>query len=134
VCVYVIVALPDVKVMPHIVWEKPGEEVTMECRVMGEPFPVVQWLKNDDPLPIDMSHKYSLTGDGIRLTLKDVYFSDTGAYMCKAQNSAGRKLDISSLVVIDQQTPSTGTDYMMVWRDSRRSRRDTWHDNLLSYI
>jgi len=94
--------------MPHIVWEKPGEEVSMECRVMGEPFPVVQWLKNDDPLPIDTSHKYSLTGDGIRLTLKDVYFSDTGAYMCKAQNSAGKKLDISSLVVIDQQTPSTG--------------------------
>jgi hypothetical protein len=30
-------ALPDVKVMPHIVWEKPGAEVSLECRVMGEP-------------------------------------------------------------------------------------------------
>jgi hypothetical protein len=69
---------------------------------------VVQWLKNDEPLPVDMGDKYVVTGDGIRLTLKDIYFSDTGAYMCKAQNSAGKRLDIGSLVVIDQQTPSTG--------------------------
>ncbi|OXA59102.1 Follistatin-related protein 5 [Folsomia candida] len=98
---------PDVRVMPHIVWEQPGCEVSFECRVTGEPFPVVQWLKNDEPLPVDMGDKYVVTGDGIRLTLKDIYFSDTGAYMCKSQNSAGKRLDIGSLVVIDQQTPAT---------------------------
>jgi hypothetical protein len=105
---FLLPALPDVKVTPHIVWEKPGEEVTMECRVMGEPFPVVQWLKNDDPLPSELSDKYIVTGDAIRLTLKDIYFSDTGAYMCSAENSAGKRLDITSLVVIDEQTPSSG--------------------------
>jgi len=37
-----------------------------------------RWLKNDDPLPTDLGEKYVVTGDGIRLTLKDIYFSDTG--------------------------------------------------------
>lgn len=59
---------------------------------------------------MDMGEKYVITGDGIRLTLKDIYFSDTGAYMCKSQNSAGKRLDIGSLVVMDQQTPATGKE------------------------
>lgn len=110
-CLFLLtIALPDVKVMPHILWEEPGKDITMECRVMGEPFPIVQWLKNDDPLPVleDDPNKYTIIGDGTKLTIRDIYFSDTGAYMCKGENSAGKRLDIASLVVIDKQTPSTG--------------------------
>ena len=41
-------------------------------------------------------------------TFKDIYFASTGAYICEAENSAGKRLDIASLVVIDDETPSTG--------------------------
>ncbi|CAL8127004.1 unnamed protein product [Orchesella dallaii] len=93
---------PDVKVRPHIKWERPGKDVSMECRAQGEPLPVVRWLKNDNPV-IPSKEKYTIAGDGITLKVKDINFSDTGAYMCQAQNEAGKRIDISSLVVIDEQ-------------------------------
>jgi len=98
---------PDVKVRPHIKWERPGQDVSMECRAQGEPLPAVRWLKNDNPV-IPSKDKYTIAGDGITLKVKDINFSDTGAYMCQAQNEAGKRIDISSLVVIDEQALPPG--------------------------
>lgn len=97
-------APPDVHVSPHIIMKKPGTNVTMFCRVTGgEPIPTVQWLKNDDPIISDEANnnnKYVIGKSSVALTILDVYFSDTGAYMCEAKNSAGRRIDITSLVVV----------------------------------
>ena len=95
---------------PHIIMKRPGTNVTMYCRVTGgEPAPSsVKWLKNDDPIVEGSSNKFVLAKNNVALTLIDVYFSDTGAYMCEAKNflsgsNSGRRIDITSLVVVAGQ-------------------------------
>lgn len=98
--------IPEVKVTPRIQSRRPGEDVSMFCHVVGEPFPKVEWLKNDEPLHIATPNKYEIVGNGTELTLKDITYADTGAYMCQASNVGGLTRDISSLVVQEEPTPT----------------------------
>lgn len=78
----------------------------MYCHVIGEPFPKVEWLKNDEKLHLEIPHKYQIVGNGTALKVHNIAFADTGAYMCQATNVGGLTRDISSLVVQEQPTPS----------------------------
>ncbi|KAJ4433625.1 hypothetical protein ANN_15935, partial [Periplaneta americana] len=98
--------IPEVKVTPRIQSRRPGEEASMFCHVIGEPFPKVEWLKNDEPLKLDTPHKYEIIGNGTELQLHDIAYADTGAYMCQATNVGGMTRDISSLVVQEDPTPT----------------------------
>ncbi|XP_018322543.1 follistatin-related protein 5 [Agrilus planipennis] len=98
--------VPEVHVMPKIQSKRPGEDAVMYCHVAGEPFPKVEWLKNDETLHLDSPHKYQIVGNGTALKIKNIDFADTGAYMCQAANSGGLTRDISSLVVQEQPTPT----------------------------
>ncbi|KAF5303953.1 hypothetical protein FQA39_LY01738 [Lamprigera yunnana] len=99
--------IPEVHVTPRIQSKRPAEDATMYCHVAGEPFPKVEWLKNDEPLRFDNAHKYQIVGNGTALRIKSINFADTGAYMCQATNIGGLTRDISSLVVQDQPTPTS---------------------------
>ncbi|KAF7266636.1 hypothetical protein GWI33_020131 [Rhynchophorus ferrugineus] len=101
---------PEVHVMPKIQSKRPGEDAQMFCHVAGEPFPQVQWLKNDEQLKIDENKKYQIIGNGTSLKIKKIDFADTGAYMCQATNTGGLTRDISSLVVQDQPTTQSTTN------------------------
>jgi hypothetical protein len=72
----------------------------------------VEWLKNDEPLKLDMLHKYKIIGNGTELQLHKIGYADTGAYMCQASNVGGMTRDISSLVVQEDPTPSELTLFM----------------------
>uniref|UniRef100_A0A1Y1K1I9 Follistatin-related protein 5 n=2 Tax=Photinus pyralis TaxID=7054 RepID=A0A1Y1K1I9_PHOPY len=98
--------IPEVHVTPRIQSKRPGEDATMYCHVAGEPFPKVEWLKNDEPLRLENAHKYQIVGNGTALKIKSINFADTGAYMCQATNIGGLTRDISSLVVQEQPTPT----------------------------
>ncbi|GAB6019625.1 hypothetical protein CHUAL_001187 [Chamberlinius hualienensis] len=98
--------VPQVRVMPRIQSRKPGEEVTIKCHANGVPLPSVHWLKNDEELKM-AKQKYSVVGNGTSLAIRKIVYSDTGAYMCVASNSAGTVRDISSLVVQDDPTPTS---------------------------
>ncbi|XP_046405287.1 follistatin-related protein 5-like isoform X3 [Ischnura elegans] len=98
--------IPEVKVTPKIQSRRPGEEAAMFCHVVGEPFPKVEWLKNDEPLKIDMPNKYEIIGNGTELQIHNIAYADTGAYMCQATNVGGMTRDISSLVVQEDPTPT----------------------------
>ncbi|VEN35697.1 unnamed protein product, partial [Callosobruchus maculatus] len=78
----------------------------MFCHVAGEPFPTVEWLKNDEHLRVDNPRKYQVIGNGTALKVRNIAFADTGAYMCQATSIGGLTRDISSLVVQEQPTPS----------------------------
>lgn len=78
----------------------------MYCHVIGEPFPKVEWLKNDEKLHLELPHKYQIVGNGTGLKIHNIVYADTGAYMCEATNIGGFTRDISSLVVQEQPTPS----------------------------
>ncbi|XP_049830071.1 follistatin-related protein 5-like isoform X2 [Schistocerca gregaria] len=99
--------IPEVKVMPKIQYRRPGEQASMFCHVVGEPFPKVEWLKNDEPLRArQWPRKYDLVGNGTELRTRHIAYADTGAYMCQARSVGGLTRDISSLVVQDEPTPT----------------------------
>lgn len=103
--------VPEVHVTPRIQSKRPGEDATMLCHVAGEPFPKVEWLKNDEPLKMDENtRKYAIVGNGTALKIKSISFADTGAYMCQASNIGGLTRDISSLVVQEQPTPNAANE------------------------
>ncbi|XP_049818576.1 follistatin-related protein 5-like [Aethina tumida] len=99
--------VPEVHVTPRIQSKRPGEDATMLCHVAGEPFPKVEWLKNDESLRSDNPRKYQIIGNGTALKIRNIAFADTGAYMCQATSIGGLTRDISSLVVQEQPTPSS---------------------------
>lgn len=98
--------VPTVQVTPHIQSLRPGEEAIMNCRATGEPFPKVEWLKNDEPLRVDIPHKYEVVGNGTQLRVRNIGYADTGAYMCQATSVGGMARDISSLVVQENPAPT----------------------------
>ncbi|XP_015374342.1 PREDICTED: follistatin-related protein 5-like isoform X1 [Diuraphis noxia] len=98
--------LPEVKVTPRIQSRRPSEKTSMFCHVIGEPFPEVVWLKNEERLKLDMVHKYRVVGNGTELSIDNIDYADTGAYMCQASNTGGVTRDISSLIVQEILTPS----------------------------
>ncbi|XP_071050414.1 follistatin-related protein 5-like isoform X2 [Onthophagus taurus] len=98
--------VPEVHVTPRIQSKRPGEDATMYCHVAGEPFPKVEWLKNDESLRMDNGHKYQIVGNGTALKIRKISFADTGAYMCQGTSIGGLTRDISSLVVQEQPTPT----------------------------
>jgi Immunoglobulin I-set domain. len=73
----------------------------------------VEWLKNDEPLRLDMPHKYKIIGNGTELQLHKIAYADTGAYMCQASNVGGVTRDISSLVVQEDPTPSESALFIL---------------------
>lgn len=66
----------------------------------------VVWLKNEERLKLDMVHKYRVVGNGTELSIDNIDYADTGAYMCQASNTGGVTRDISSLIVQEVLTPS----------------------------
>lgn len=66
----------------------------------------VEWLKNDEPLRVDIPHKYEVVGNGTQLRVRNIGYADTGAYMCQATSVGGMARDISSLVVQENPAPS----------------------------
>ncbi|XP_065567373.1 follistatin-related protein 5-like [Artemia franciscana] len=92
--------LPQVRVTPRLQSKKPGDEAKLECHATGEPFPKVEWLKNDAPIALSrLDDKYSIRGESSVLKISQINYADTGAYMCQASGLAGVSRDISSLVV-----------------------------------
>lgn len=64
------------------------------------------WLKNEERLKLDMMQKYRVVGNGTELSINNIDYADTGAYMCQASNTGGVTRDISSLIVQEILTPS----------------------------
>ncbi len=70
-----------------------SDPVTLECRVSGDPQPVVTWFKNGNVLDVAGKNEYTL------LRNTDLFIvsakvgrgdkSDSGDYYCKAKNSLG---------------------------------------------
>lgn len=102
--------IPEVKVTPRIQSRRPGEDASMFCHVIGEPFPKVEWLKNDELLRLELIRKYDIVGNGTELKVHNIEYADTGAYMCQAANVGGLTRDISSLIVQQEPTPTAPTE------------------------
>jgi len=86
----------------------------------------VEWLKNDEPLRLDVPHKYKIIGNGTELQLHKIAYADTGAYMCQASNVGGVTRDISSLVVQEDPTPSESAVFILEVLNDEAALRDSY--------
>lgn len=65
--------------MPRIQSKRPGESAEMYCHVIGDPFPKVEWLKNDERIElVGKANKYQVIGNGTALKIRNIAYSDTG--------------------------------------------------------
>ncbi|XP_014662216.1 PREDICTED: basement membrane-specific heparan sulfate proteoglycan core protein-like [Priapulus caudatus] len=75
---------------PAMVMVNVGETVTIECTAVGVPTPFINWRLNWGHVP-PPPRVSSTSVDGFgRLTIRNVQFSDQGAYSCEAINSKDR--------------------------------------------
>ncbi|KAJ8413768.1 hypothetical protein AAFF_G00063660 [Aldrovandia affinis] len=77
-----------------------GEELTMECRVMGTPKPQLSWLKNGAPLDTTNTQNLHLSPDGGTLRLLGLRPSDSGTYTCLAVSPAGQESKMYTVSVL----------------------------------
>ncbi|XP_045463107.1 roundabout homolog 2 isoform X2 [Harmonia axyridis] len=80
---------------PHDILAVQGERAKFECRVDGEPAPVVLWRREDGKMPVGRARIL----DDKSLSIDDVQMSDEGIYICDAQNDVGTIAAKASLVV-----------------------------------
>ena len=66
-----------------------GASVSLECKVNGNPGPVVEWSRPGEPGDL-ASVKHSLTNQGSVLTLHSVSRAASGLYICRASNGVGQ--------------------------------------------
>uniref|UniRef100_UPI00398E4D6C striated muscle-specific serine/threonine-protein kinase-like n=1 Tax=Pristiophorus japonicus TaxID=55135 RepID=UPI00398E4D6C len=69
-----------------------GQNISLTVHVLGEPKPIIYWLRNREPVRSDSRH-YVLEGENGRfhLNIVAVQRSDSGMYSCKAINEYGTK-------------------------------------------
>ncbi|EMP38793.1 Hemicentin-1 [Chelonia mydas] len=73
-----------------------GNNISLECKVQGNPQPAITWMKDGHPLV--NGRGVEILNDGHLLQLKNAHVSDTGRYVCVAVNVAGltdRKYDLN---------------------------------------
>ncbi|XP_074858281.1 hemicentin-1 isoform X2 [Carettochelys insculpta] len=96
----------DVLVPPNIKGaDTPGEvavtlhqETSLECKVKGSPFPVIQWFKDGKPLFLE-DPNVELLEKGQVLRIKSARKLDKGRYQCSVTNAAGKQVKEVKLVI-----------------------------------
>lgn len=104
----IIFVTPDVQV-------RAGDPITLECRALGNPPPLIMWIRQGQEYPTSYSPYY---------TIESVSKDDRGLYKCLAEQQTGQKLtaenfvnvfvDFDPLVICDQriieQVPNINAD------------------------
>ncbi|KAG8443503.1 hypothetical protein GDO86_012051 [Hymenochirus boettgeri] len=86
-----------------------GEEASFYCRVQGNPTPTVKWEKDGKKVGTSFdSNRFRIVADGESSSLKIhcIRFSDSGTYVCRAENLVGQTTASASLL-IDSFTNNT---------------------------
>ncbi|XP_077496239.1 neuroglian-like [Amblyomma americanum] len=97
-----VAALPPfiVEAPPQLTQSAEASHVTLRCRVLGSPRPVVKWKKDDQELTEGGRHHILDSGD---LRIDTVLLSDRGRYTCDAYNRFGNAA-ADGLLEVKQRT------------------------------
>ncbi|XP_052896954.1 peroxidasin isoform X1 [Anopheles moucheti] len=82
---------------------KIGSTLTLECEADGNPLPHIWWKK--DGLPVNETSQVYFIDDAIELTIDHVDESDSGTYVCVAENELGIAEVEAEVVVINVGPP-----------------------------
>ncbi|XP_067156720.1 hemicentin-1 [Apteryx mantelli] len=75
-----------------------SQEISLECRAKGFPFPDIHWFKDGKPLFLG-DPNVELLDKGQVLHIKSARRVDKGRYQCSATNSAGKQVKEVKLVI-----------------------------------
>ncbi|POI31768.1 hypothetical protein CIB84_004481, partial [Bambusicola thoracicus] len=75
-----------------------NQEMTLECRAKGFPFPDVHWFKDSMPLFLG-DPNVELLEKGQVLHIKSARMVDKGHYQCSATNAAGKQIKEVKLII-----------------------------------
>ncbi|XP_059495023.1 neural cell adhesion molecule 1 isoform X14 [Stegostoma tigrinum] len=95
------------------------EQITLTCEAKGDPTPTIVWMKGahtykDGEQTMDGRIEVQSHARVSSLTLKDIQHTDSGQYICKAQNSIGQ--DSESMYLEVQYAPKLqGTVTVYTW-------------------
>uniref|UniRef100_A0A673IBQ3 Hemicentin-1 n=1 Tax=Sinocyclocheilus rhinocerous TaxID=307959 RepID=A0A673IBQ3_9TELE len=67
-----------------------NQEINLECRVKGDPFPTIQWYKDRKPVFLG-DHNIEVLNRGQQLKIKSARLGDQARYQCSATNAAGKQ-------------------------------------------
>uniref|UniRef100_A0A8C1I841 Cell adhesion molecule-related/down-regulated by oncogenes n=1 Tax=Cyprinus carpio TaxID=7962 RepID=A0A8C1I841_CYPCA len=67
-----------------------NQEIILECRVKGDPFPTIQWYKDRKPVFLGDPNTEVLNR-GQQLKIKSARLGDQARYQCSATNAAGKQ-------------------------------------------
>ncbi|XP_061887060.1 tyrosine-protein kinase transmembrane receptor ROR2 [Entelurus aequoreus] len=88
-----------------------GQTATLHCKVVGNPRPIIRWLKNDAPVVQEQGRiTIRKTEAGSKLRIQDLDTTDTGYYQCVASNSLKVISATGVLYVKLGQMPTHGPD------------------------
>ena len=76
-----------------------GSAAKLECRIHAKPEPVIEWLKDDEPVKPDNRIKTYFDSEVCRLTISDTVADDEGEYKCSATNELGSASCSAELLV-----------------------------------
>ncbi|XP_065505206.1 hemicentin-1 isoform X3 [Caloenas nicobarica] len=96
----------DILVPPSVMGaDTPGEmavilnqEISLECRATGFPFPDIHWFKDGKPLFLGDPNVELLDKDQV-LHIKSARRVDKGRYQCSATNTAGKQVKEVKLII-----------------------------------
>ncbi|XP_072199268.1 hemicentin-1 isoform X3 [Excalfactoria chinensis] len=75
-----------------------NQEVSLECRAKGFPFPTIHWFKDSKPLFLG-DPNVELVEKGQVLHIKSARRVDKGHYQCSATNDAGKQIKEVKLII-----------------------------------
>ncbi|CAB3251608.1 unnamed protein product [Arctia plantaginis] len=116
-----------------IIETKDGDEVILPCKVDGSPTPTVRWLRNGTILH---NSKNILTTPDFSLRISEITVSDTGYYMCKAENHLGFSNKSIEIFVFEKPAIDKpkekvrvvkGTEFQLTCRILRGTPKATMH-------
>ncbi|XP_010130628.1 PREDICTED: hemicentin-1, partial [Buceros rhinoceros silvestris] len=83
---------------PHEITVILNQEISLECRATGFPFPDIHWFKDGKPLFLGDPNVELLDKDQV-LHIKNARRVDKGRYQCSATNTAGKQVKEVKLVI-----------------------------------
>lgn len=99
---------PVIRKLMNDVTVQEGQPVQLECIITGNPYPMVTWYRNDQPIPDSPDFQYQVNEHKVSLLITVAYPHDSGLYTCKAENPFGTATSSCSVRV-------TGKFRRMIW-------------------
>ena len=106
VFLFIVRVAPQITTQPQAGSVTEGDNVTLSCNASGNPVPTISWTR-DESLVSSGDQRISFEAGNRQLTITNVNRTDSGQYLCVADNSEGN--DTSNAITLDVKCKCTSS-------------------------